>query len=132
MGYPDLRRLAVCRNLLKDEIINKLIAVQIKEQNDSSADTEAADNELQRLRSELAALLIKKAETLGLSGDILSTYLTYCLAEGNNTAAETIEATGAYGKGLTQATAQDMQLLLPYLSAKRKRFHHDLSGLLPC
>ena len=122
MGYPDLRRLAVCRNLLKDEIINKLIAVQLTEQNDSSADTEAADNELKLLRSELAALLIKKAETLGLSGDILSTYLTYCLAEGNNTAAETIEATGAYGKGLTQATAQDMQLLLPYLSAKSSAF----------
>ena len=122
MGYPDLRRLAVCRNLLKDEVISKLVDIQLKEQKDSSADSDNQKTEIQILRSELAGLLVKQAEKLGLSGNILSAYIIHCLAEGNNTAADTVEATGACGKGLSQAMAQDMQLLLPYLSAKSSSF----------
>ena len=122
MGYPDLRRLAVCRNLLKDEVICKLVDIQLKEQKDPSADSDNQKTEIQILRSELAGLLVKQAEKLGLSGNILSAYIIHCLAEGNNTAADTVEATGACGKGLSQAMAQDMQLLLPYLSAKSSSF----------
>ena len=121
MGYPDLRRLTVCRNLLKDEIVNKLVALQLTEQKDA-ADTEDKQTEIQLLRSELAGLLVKQAEKLGLSGNILSTYVIHCLAEGNNTAADTIEATGACGKGLAQAMTHDLQKLLPYLSAKSSAF----------
>ena len=54
MGYPDLRRLAVCRNLLKDEVISKLVDIQLKEQKDSSADSDNQKTEIQILRSELA------------------------------------------------------------------------------
>ena len=122
MGYPDLRRLAVCRNLLKDEVINKLADVQLKEQEGSLADSDTQKTEIQILRSELAGLLVKQAEKLGLSGNILSAYIIHCLAEGNNTAADTVEATGTCGKGLSQAMARDMQLLLPYLSAKTSAF----------
>jgi len=122
MGYPDLRRLAVCRNLLKDEVINKLADVQLKEQEGSFADSDTQKTEIQILRSELAGLLVKQAEKLGLSGNILSAYIIHCLAEGNNTAADTVEATGTCGKGLSQAMARDMQLLLPYLSAKTSAF----------
>ena len=122
MGYPDLRRLAVCRNLLKDEVINKLTDVQLKEQEGSLADSDTQKTEIQILRSELAGLLVKQAEKLGLSGNILSAYIIHCLAEGNNTAADTVEATGTCGKGLSQVMARDMQLLLPYLSAKTSAF----------
>ena len=122
MDYPDLRRLTVCRNLLKDEVINKLIALLLKEKSKTPADTEDAETEQQLLRSELAGLLVKKAEVLGLSGNVFSACLFHSLAEGNNTASDTVEATGAYGKGLAQAMARDMQLLLPYLSAKSSAF----------
>ena len=122
MGYPDLRRLTLCRNLLEDEVINKLITLQQKEQDETTAKTETAEKEQEFLRSELAGLLVKKAETLGLSGNVFSAYLFHCLSEGSNTAADTIEATGMYGKGLTLAMVQDMQLLLPYLSAKSSAF----------
>ena len=122
MGYPDLRKLTVCRNLLEDEVINKLAAIQLKEKSEGLAGMEGTEAELLSLRGELAGLLIKKAEALGLSGNIFTAYLFHCLAEGNNTAADTVEATGAYGKGLVQALARDMQLLLPYLSAKSSVF----------
>lgn len=122
MGYPDLRRLTVCRNLLDDAVINKLVAIRVNEKETAVADAEQGKTEIQFLRSELAALLVKNAETLGLSGNILSSYIIHCLAEGNNSAADTIEATGAYGKGLAQAVSQDMQLLLPYLLAKSSAF----------
>ena len=118
MGYPDLRRLTVCRNLLEDAVINKLVAIQLKEQEEPVGEPDSRKTEIQILRSELTALLVKKAETLGLSGNILSSYMVHCLAEGSNTAADIIEATGAFGKGLVQAMSQDMQLLLPFLLAK--------------
>ena len=122
MGYPDLRRLTVCRNLLEDAVINKLVAIRLKEQEEPVGEPDRRKAEIQILRSELAALLVKKAETLGLSGNILSSYMVHCLAEGSNTAADIIEATGAFGKGLVQAMSQDMQLLLPFLLAKSSAF----------
>ena len=122
MGYPDLRKLTVCRNLLEDEVINKLAAIQVKEKRGAPDGTEETEAKQQFLRGELTGLLIKKAEALGLSGNIFAAYLFHCLAEGNNTAADTVEATGTYGKGLVQALALDMQLLLPYLSAKSSAF----------
>ena len=122
MVYPDLRRLTVCRNLLEDAVINKLVAIRLKEQEEPVGGPDNRKTEIQILRSELAALLVKKAETLGLSGNILSSYMVHCLAEGSNTAADIIEATGAFGKGLVQAMSQDMQLLLPFLLAKSSAF----------
>ena len=122
MGYPDLRRLTVCRNLLEDAVINKLVTIRLKEQEEPVGEPDSRKTEIQILRSELTALLVKKAETLGLSGNILSSYMVHCLAEGSNTAADIIEATGAFGKGLVQAMSQDMQLLLPFLLAKSSAF----------
>ena len=128
MGYPDLRRLTVCRNLLEDAVINKLVTIRLKEQEEPVGEPDSRKTEIQILRSELTALLVKKAETLGLSGNILSSYMVHCLAEGSNTAADIIEATGAFGKGLVQAMSQDMQLLLPFLLAKSSAFSG--SGML--
>ena len=122
MVYPDLRRLTVCRNLLEDAVINKLVAIRLKEQEEPVGGPDNRKTEIQILRSELAALLVKKAETLGLSGNILSSYIVHCLAEGNNTAADIIEVAGAFGKGLVQAMSRDMQLLLPFLLAKSSTF----------
>ena len=122
MVYPDLRRLTVCRNLLEDAVINKLVAIRLKEPEEPVGGPDKRKTEIQILRSELAALLVKKAETLGLSGNILSSYIVHCLAEGNNTAADIIEVAGAFGKGLVQAMSRDMQLLLPFLLAKSSTF----------
>ena len=66
-------------------------------------ETEEVKSELLSLRSELAEALVQQAETLGLSGNLFSEYLLHCLAEGGNTAANTIEATGNYGRGLADA-----------------------------
>ena len=118
---------------MEDEVIIKLIALRLKEEKKALADTEDAETGKQLLHSELAGLLVKKAEELGLSGNIFSAYLFHSLAEGNNTAADTVEATGTYGKGLAQAMARDMQLLLPYLSAKSSAFtgHTFLDAYIP-
>ena len=122
MLYPDLRQLTVCRNLLKDSVIGKLAELQAKERYMAEDETEEVKSEMLSLRSELAAALIQQAETLGLSGNLLSEYLLHCLAEGGNTAAYTIEATGSYGRGLADAVAHDMELLLPYIKAQSAAF----------
>ena len=122
MLYPDLRQLTVCRNLLKDSVIGKLAELQAKERYMAEDETEEAKSELLSLRSELAEALVQQAETLGLSGNLFSEYLLHCLAEGGNTAANTIEATGNYGRGLADAVAHDMELLLPYIKAQSAAF----------
>jgi len=118
MEYPDLRGLTVCRNLLQDIVIQKLMQVQEQKR----TDTEEAVRTRLSVQSELTDLLVRKAEKLGIAGNALSSYIVHCLAEGGNTAAKTIEAAGRYGTGLKEAMTHDMQLLLPYLSAKASDF----------
>ena len=96
MKYPDLRRLTVCRNLLEDAVIRKLLCVQEQ----LPAETEEGGQALFSAQGELTDLLVQKAEHLGISGNVLSAYMVHCLAEGGNTAAKTIEAAGRYGSGL--------------------------------
>ena len=121
-NYPDLRRLTVCRNLLADTVIEKLLNVQLKMQEESFAMDGAAVQEQSAAKSELADVLLSRAEMLGLAGNILPAYILHCLTEGNNTAAVTVEATGSYGSGLMEAMTFDMTLLLPYLSVKTSEF----------
>ena len=118
MKYPDLRRLTVCRSLLEDAVIRKLLCVQEQ----MPAEAEEGGQALFSAQGELTNLLVQKAERLGISGNVLSAYMVHCLAEGGNTAAKTIEAAGRYGGGLKEAMCHDMLLLLPYLSARTSEF----------
>ena len=118
MKYPDLRRLTVCRSLLEDAVIRKLLCVQEQ----MPEEKEVGGQALFSAQGELTDLLVQKAERLGFSGNVLSAYMVHCLAEGGNTAAKTIEAAGRYGGGLKEAMCHDMLLLLPYLSARTSEF----------
>ena len=116
MKNTDLRNLVVCRDLLEDPVIQKIIElVEFREKYPSSP----AKNRMESfLQSEVAALLIQQAEKLGISGNLLPAYIVHLLAEGGNIAARTIEAVGSYGKGLLDSLGDDMILLLPYLKVK--------------
>ena len=118
MKYPDLRRLTVCRSLLEDAVIRKMLCVQEQ----MPAEKEEGGQALFSAQGELTDLLVQKAERLGISGNVLSAYIVHCLAEGGNTAAKTIEAAGRYGGGLKEAMCHDMLLLLPYFSARTSEF----------
>ena len=118
MKYPDLRRLTVCRSLLEDAVIRKLLCVQEQ----MPEEKEVGGQALFSAQGELTDLLVQRAERLGISGNVLSAYIVHCLAEGGNTAAKAIEAAGRYGDGLKEAMCHDMLLLLPYLSARTSEF----------
>ena len=118
----DLKNLVVCRNLLKDAVIQKVIEVSEIKRKTVSADKEETGRALAYARSELTDLLIQQAEKLGIYGNILPAYIVHLLAEGGNTAAKTIEAAGEYGNGLLDSMADDMLLLRPYLLAKTSDF----------
>lgn len=66
-------------------------------------------------KHEAAAVLLERAEQLGLSGNILRQYFLYLLGEGDTVAAEAIERLGKAGTGMTKALLLDMTLLWPYL-----------------
>ena len=116
MKNTDLRNLVVCRDILEDPVIQKIIElVEFREKYPSSP----AKNRMESfLQSEVAALLIQQAEKQGISGNLLPAYIVHLLAEGGNVAARTIEAVGSYGKGLLDSLGDDMILLLPYLKVK--------------
>lgn len=116
MRYTNLKNLVVCRDLLEDAVIQKLVEViEIKRKNLSSPEANITDSYLQH---ELAALLIQQAEKLGISGNVLPAYIVHLLVEGGNTAAKAIETAGSYGNGLLESMEDDMYLLRPYLSAE--------------
>ena len=122
MEYRDLKNLVVCRSLLEDAVMQKVIEIQEQREKIASENTAEVSREALCVQNELADLLIEQAEKLGLSGNLLSAYIVHWLAEGLNTAAKTIEAAGSYGDGLSKAMDRDMFLLLPYISAKTSEF----------
>lgn len=116
MEYRDLKELVLCRDLLEDAVIRKLIEVSELER--ASSDKKERLTALRYARSGLTARLIEQAEKLGISGNLLPAYIAHLLAEGGNTAAKAIEAVGDYGDGLFSSMEDDMLLLRPYLVAK--------------
>ena len=118
MRYTDLRNLVVCRDLLEDAVIQKVIEISEKERKIASANKEETRRALEYAQSELANLLIQQAEKQSISGNILPSYIVHLLAEGGNTAAKTIEAVGEYGNGLLDSMDDDMFILMPYLKVK--------------
>lgn len=109
MENKSLRGLVVCRNFLQDPVIKALLAVQ-----------EQGDNPFGK--HEAAAVLLERAEQLGLSGNILRQYFLYLLGEGDTVAAEAIERSGKAGTGMTKALLLDMTLLWPYLQKAASNF----------
>lgn len=87
----NLQGLIVCRNLLDAEIF------------DGAAD-----------ESEVAARLIERAETLGLSGNLYRAYLIYLLAHEPNLISTTLELRGGLiGESLREIFTHDVEILLP-------------------
>ena len=117
MKYPDLNGLTVCRALLDDPVISKLAEMQESCNENVSGEVRERKETVRPDQSELAHRLIQQAEKLGLAGNLLPAYIIHCLADGDNTAADAVEATGMYGNGLVEAMAHDMAILLPYISA---------------
>lgn len=89
----NLQSLIVCRHLLDEEIFG------------GTAD-----------RFEISARLIKKAENLGLSGNLYRSYLIYLLAHEPNLVATSIEMHGGtIGESLREVFKHDIEILLPIL-----------------
>lgn len=108
MATKSLRGLVVCRHFLEDPVIQALLAIQEKE------------NEYGK--EEAAALLLARAEELGLGGNLLRQYFLYLLGEGDTVAAKSIERSGQAGTGLTKALLWDMNILWPYLEKSAADF----------
>ena len=90
-----LENLLTCRNLLNDEIFNNAN------------------------KFENAAKLIEYAENLGLSGNILRSYLIYKLANEPNLVSETVESSGGkIGESLYNAFKHDIEILSEILNGE--------------
>lgn len=102
MLKPNLDELIICRNLLKDEVFAKL-AHYLK------------DTQNKKLQHDIISDLITKAEKHNLSGNLISSYAIYLLAQGNNIAALMIERNGKIGQSLYLAFKDDMETILQLL-----------------
>ncbi|KMO85400.1 ATPase [Megasphaera cerevisiae DSM 20462] len=105
----NVRGLIVCRDFLSDPLLQAVMNF-VSDPSDEAAAGQAAGQ------------MLEKAETLGLSGNVLRQYLLYLLGEGNNIAAASIEYSGTFDTGLEQAMLRDMNILWPYLSKKPSDF----------
>lgn len=81
---------------------------------------DADDAEIQ---AECVAHLIRAAENLGLSGNLLARYLLHVFTHEANLVSETMERTGLPpGSSLRQAFYQDIELLYPLLTQPTSKF----------
>ena len=93
----DLHNLLVCQKLFDDEIFKSISQILSGEKLN---------------KGKVASKLIEQAEKLGLSGNILQTYLIYALAHQSNCVSFAVEkSNGKIGKSLYQAFCQDIELL---------------------
>ena len=130
MKNTDLRNLVVCRDLLEDPVIQKIIElVEFREKYPSSPAKSRMESFLQ---SEVAALLIQQAEKLGISGNLLPAYIVHLLAEGGNVAARTIEAVGRYGKGVLGSLGENVIMRVTCLKVKSTVGLGRESALMTC
>lgn len=113
MLKPRLQELCICRPILEDALIGKFLCFLENPENTSHA-------------YDFTAGLIEKAESLGLSGNILRSYFLHVLAHVENTFACTVEqSSGNVGKSLRRAFVRDMEILTDV-------FHEPPSAMLPC
>lgn len=98
MQTPNLQKLLICRNILADDTVKFFLAALDKPQQTA-------------LPYDFAAALIARAEDLGLSGNLLRSYLIHLLSVGDNRAAKTAElSNGQIGQSLYQAFCADMEI----------------------
>lgn len=103
MKAPHLYQLLICRSILKDAAI-KSLALWLENPSDMPT------------QYECISLLLREAETHGLSGNILQSYILFRLMHDENIAAETIEKTdGNLGEDLKRAFIHDIEVLEPLL-----------------
>lgn len=94
-----INELIIFRNLLEDEVIQKLLQA-------------AKDPANRSLIYDYTAKLISKAELLGLSGNLFKNYLTYLIAQDENIFSIMTEQTGGQiGSSLLKAVVHDMTIL---------------------
>ena len=75
------------------------------------------------IRAECVGHLIRAAENLGLSGNLMPRYLLHVLTHQGNLVSETMERTGLPpGSSLRQAFYQDIELLYPILTKPTSTF----------
>lgn len=98
-----LTQLLIYRNLLQDELVQKLIA--------------SAQEKSSSQGFELAAELINKAEEMGFSGNLPASYIIYLIAFGQNVFSITAEKTGGkIGESLFKAVVHDVSILKTILT----------------
>jgi uncharacterized protein len=99
MTILNLQELLICRSILSDDAIKKLLEAIASPQEKS-------------LQYEFAAKLISHAERLHLSGNILRAYIIYLLSRGDNMVAHITEkSNGKLGTSLHNAFVHDMDIL---------------------
>ncbi|MEG6586732.1 ATP-binding protein [Dendrosporobacter sp. 1207_IL3150] len=104
--------LIIFRNILDDNIIRKLLTL-LENRSDTS------------LIYEYTAEIVNKAEQLGLSGNILNSYINYLITQDENIFSIMTEKTGGkLGNSLIEAVNYDMAIL-------KKLLQIDLSDLIP-
>lgn len=104
MNTPILQKLIICRTLLQDSSVQKLTDVLADPKNESG-------------QYELIAALIERSEKLGLSGNLIQSYITYLMSQQGNLAALMIERSeGKIGTSLYRAFHSDMMILQQLLT----------------
>lgn len=97
MAFSELEKLLVYRNLLHDELIKQLIALETGEE--------------YLLNYELAGKFIRFAEETGLSGNLPLNYILYQIGYGKNIFSSTAEKDAQVGADLLKAVAHDVTIL---------------------
>lgn len=103
MAHPeDLQKLLVYRNIIKDDLVQKLICFCVADK---------------VLPYEIAHDLIKQAENLGLEGNVLHNYLVYLIAHDENIFSVAAEKTGGIiGSSLTAAVIEDIKIIKNFIA----------------
>ncbi len=101
----ELNQLLIYRNILQDELVQKLYcAISTGEWNESCY--------------EISSELINQAERLGLSGNLVKSYLVYLIARDENIFSMTAEKNGEQiGKSLYQAALNDIIVLKSFIKS---------------
>lgn len=106
MEIPQLHQLLVCRPLLSDPILRRLMDFFARPDEEGAA-------------YDFAAALIREAERWGLAGNLVADYLVWQLSRQENLAADTMEQQkGRIGESLRAAFIHDISLLAPLLREK--------------
>lgn len=100
-----------------DKMSNLLIFHDIMEDNVIRKYNEAIIKKSEECWQEFHYEIIKKAEKIGLSGNVFSSYIVYLLAKGNNIVADNIQHNAVVGNSLSILLEDEMQRIMPYIES---------------